>query len=661
MTPQPRPSMTDPTPRGVARTIAGLALLCAAASPSAQTLRSLTSGDVEIGVKVDNFRLFDSNDDADEEIFKQTVRSEFDMITLGTFQWKIEENRRGEYLFNDTRRVYQWARQSNNNLRIHGHPMVWHKVGEESSWLSSAHDTTARGIMEGYIDALTQEFPAVATWDVVNEPIDPALLGRSDPRDKWRPWIMTRGMDYGPGGIPNFIRIAFERAHLRAPNAELIWAEGYGIRKNEALQNATYDAIQTLLSEGIHIDGVGVHLHLKSPSDFDDRTLFNFLTRISELRNPEGNRLKVYVTELDIQIPSTSEADLQAQARAFAELLERFRAVPTADDFLLWALTDRHPWPPQPRSTLFFGTNTGSTYNRKPAYFAMRTVLQGGTARTSDRSAFAKTSFTDHEAQRGAQTYSAAVGSFNTGDWVKFARVDFGSGAGRVELEYATPESNERIEIRLDGPTGTRVKTHVTLSTGSYDTYQTRGDDLNQTVTGVHDVYVVGGTASRWDREPPVNPVHLCVRRRHAPGRRRRHLDQGAVRQRHPVRRQAPGPVAPRERAERGQRGPLPRPAQRRRHVHVRLVRLRPGGRAGLGRLPPRRRGRRHPIHVVGQHRRVRGHLLAAIDGEQPTRHADRQLDRVPAQGGRDSGGPSRHLHVGYDERVLKRAAGDLG
>lgn len=83
------------------------------------------------------------------------------------------------------------------------------------------------------------------------------------------------------------------------------------------------------------------------------------------------------------------------------------------------------------------------------------------------------------------------------GAWLAYQRADFGTaGMNRVELVYDAPSGrapeDARAEIRLGSVDGTLIATVALPQTGtSWDTYRTATADLNTTVTGLQDVYIV--------------------------------------------------------------------------------------------------------------------------------------------------------------------------
>jgi parallel beta-helix repeat protein len=83
----------------------------------------------------------------------------------------------------------------------------------------------------------------------------------------------------------------------------------------------------------------------------------------------------------------------------------------------------------------------------------------------------------------------------DSGGWVKYANVDFGSGAGPVVLNVGVDAcctgAGRSIEIRLDGPWGPLYASLVPSATGGWTTFSDQGPIWDPGIaTGIRDVYV---------------------------------------------------------------------------------------------------------------------------------------------------------------------------
>ena len=106
----------------------------------------------------------------------------------------------------------------------------------------------------------------------------------------------------------------------------------------------------------------------------------------------------------------------------------------------------------------------------------------------------------DFDAQRGVFKAPNVIGSLDTGDWVKYDNVNFGSGVTHVEMRLALPSraAGKKIEIRVGGTSGSLLGTLTTTGTGDWDVYKSQSKAIKK-LAGVQDLYLVfrggGGVA----------------------------------------------------------------------------------------------------------------------------------------------------------------------
>ncbi|SNT24994.1 Carbohydrate binding module (family 6) [Noviherbaspirillum humi] len=98
---------------------------------------------------------------------------------------------------------------------------------------------------------------------------------------------------------------------------------------------------------------------------------------------------------------------------------------------------------------------------------------------------------------RGVTIEGAYLASLDNGDWAAYDDVNFGSGATVFEALVAVDPmfANQKLEIRLDSPTGTKIGEMVMQSTGGFQNFQMQRATLTQGVSGVRKVvFVAVGT-----------------------------------------------------------------------------------------------------------------------------------------------------------------------
>lgn len=95
--------------------------------------------------------------------------------------------------------------------------------------------------------------------------------------------------------------------------------------------------------------------------------------------------------------------------------------------------------------------------------------------------------------EHGIETENSSDGTLNvmmgTGDWIKVSGVNFGNGAQELKLRAAS-DTGSSLDVILDSLNHSPVATIDIDDTGGWQTWQTQLSALNNTVSGVHDVYL---------------------------------------------------------------------------------------------------------------------------------------------------------------------------
>ena len=443
----------------------------------------------------------------DSAAYAAVYAREFNSLTPeGSMKWPDVQPSPGVFEWSVADRQVAFAEA--NGMTVHGHPLVWFRDADPSRsnhWLTDPQQAPCsemETILREHITAIMTRYAAeVDVWDVVNEAVSSETGDyRADNR-----WYECLGV--GTGGVPNYVRVAFEEAgrvrQAVGSTAPLLYNEIRAFNDNDLMQERVYDMIAQLQSEGIAVDGAGFQFHEDTSVNFP--AWINYATRLTEELG-----LSIYVTEMDVTIPDESPGSLEAQAQVYAETMERFLHLPRRGDLTLWGFTDLHSWRnPNDDGDFLNPLIFDEQYEPKPAYTALQRVLAGGTARETDRNGLQRFEAEGHEAQRGARTEPFArdgngqilgrVEGFRSGDYLKFARTAL-TGARSVRVAYAS-ESPLTLELRVGGPTGDLLGTVALAATGNVETYAEVTADLAVTPPGTVDLYVVGtgGGGARLD------------------------------------------------------------------------------------------------------------------------------------------------------------------
>ena len=267
----------------------------------------------------------------------------------------------------DAEKIVRFA--TNKKMTMRGHCLVWNQ--QSPSWISSDGGKTndknwtreeALAIMKNHITNVMQHYKGkVHEWDVVNECLDDNQSSvRTNPEGyeikKNCVWQQAIGDDY--------VDSAFVYAHQADHDAEL-YLNDYGVEfQGKAKSAAFYNLAIRMKKAGIPIDGVGLQCHF-SIGDVDSLRLDQTVGRFEEAG------LKCIITELDMGIPDTSDANLEEQARSYRVITDIMLNHDNCPSMVIWGLKDNNSWRESSNPLLFT-----AQLDKKPAYYAIRSALR---------------------------------------------------------------------------------------------------------------------------------------------------------------------------------------------------------------------------------------------------------------------------------------------
>jgi endo-1,4-beta-xylanase len=323
------------------------AVLAAAPASAATTLRALAEAQSRyFGTALTQSNLSNST-------LTAVAGTQFDMVTPGNeMKWDTTEPSNGSYNFGPGDQIVAFAQA--HSQRVRGHNLVWNS--QLPSWVSSLPTNQVQAAMEAHITTEVTHYKGeVYSWDVVNEPFNDDGTYRADP------FYNAMGSGY--------IADALRTAHAADPNAKL-YLNDYNIEGSGAKADAMYSLAQSLLSQGVPLNGIGFESHFilgQVPT-----TMQANMQRFANLG------LDVAVTELDdrIQLPATT-ADLTQQATDFSTVVKDCLAISRCVGVSQWGVGDADSWIPGTFSGYGAATMYDDNYQPKPAYNAVVTALGG--------------------------------------------------------------------------------------------------------------------------------------------------------------------------------------------------------------------------------------------------------------------------------------------
>jgi len=306
---------------------------------------------------------------ATDTVYSSTLAAQYNMLEPeNAMKWgPVHPNPPGspnEYNFAAADELVRFAQA--NAMKVRGHNLLWHAYNP--TWLTSGGYSSAQlyTIMQNHITTVVNHYKGqVFAWDVVNEAIDDNSGNLRDSIWYNQPGIGLTGTGY--------IEQAFRWAHAADPTALLFYNEysiedqwcSNGISSGDGTKfPAMYAIMADFVARGVPINGVGFQMHIGISGCPTSAVLAQHIQKITALG------LAVHITEMDVSIPDTSAASLQAQAQTYQRILNVCLQNPGCTAFQTWGFTDKHTWLPTG-----FPLPFDSNYQPKPAFTALLATL----------------------------------------------------------------------------------------------------------------------------------------------------------------------------------------------------------------------------------------------------------------------------------------------
>ncbi|MBB4905526.1 endo-1,4-beta-xylanase [Actinophytocola algeriensis] len=277
------------------------------------------------------------------------LNAEFNSVTPeNEMKWDALEPSRGSFTFANADRIVTQAR--GRGVSVRGHTLVWHQ--QLPGWVGGLDTTNLRSAMTNHINQVMGHWRGqIHSWDVVNEAFEENGTRRQS--------AFQQRLGNG------YIEEAFRAARAADANAKLCYND-YNTDGQNAKSNAVFAMVQDFKSRGVPIDCVGFQSHFNAQSPVPSDYRAN-LQRFANLG------VDVQITELDIEGSGT------AQANNYRTVTETCLAISRCTGITVWGVTDKYSWRPNGTPLLFDGN-----YDKKPAYTAVLTALNGGTTPPDD-------------------------------------------------------------------------------------------------------------------------------------------------------------------------------------------------------------------------------------------------------------------------------------
>lgn len=302
---------------------------------------------------------------ADDSAYRTALARQCGIVTPeAELNWVILEPQRGRLDFTGADSIAAFAKATTKTM--HGHSLLWHlsipdwgaeALAEQPDW----------GIVRRFLSSVVPRYGEVTnTWDVVNEAIEPGH-GRADGL-RISPYLTAFGPDY--------IRRAFEDAHMFAPGATLFLNE-YGLEydfpEEEARRAAVLRLLKSLKRSGAPVGGFGLqgHLDLAKQEHFNAKVLADFLDRVGALG------LQVRISELDVK-EADRNSPIERRDALVGDAAARFLDIALANRAVgsvsCWGISDRYSWLNEP-GVINRGLPLDAEFAPTPFFAALKSAL----------------------------------------------------------------------------------------------------------------------------------------------------------------------------------------------------------------------------------------------------------------------------------------------
>jgi endo-1,4-beta-xylanase len=280
------------------------------------------------------------------------LQQEFNLCVAGNaMKWPWIHPSASTYNFGPADYLVSFA--TANGLKVRAHTLLWYR--SEANYIQSATYTRAQALsaLKTHISTVVGHYKGqIWQWDVLNEAYDGSTATNGLRATVWYNWIG-----------PDYIDSAFVWAHQADPAAKLNWNEtGTG---GTGLSNY----IKAMKARGIPITSFGSQGHVTS----DFRVTKDWYENARQMVNAG---VDMGITEFAAPIGGTNKhgpvftsAEYACQAAAYRDAMIFALTQPGVKAFLTWGVSDNGA--DDGNNPMMFD----SSYNPKPAYFAVQNML----------------------------------------------------------------------------------------------------------------------------------------------------------------------------------------------------------------------------------------------------------------------------------------------
>jgi endo-1,4-beta-xylanase len=276
--------------------------------------------------------------------YRALVERECNVIVLeNEMKWQAIEPAPGKPNFGPADEVAAWAKDK--GIAVRGHNLFWQAEKWLPAWVAkqnfgSQPAKAVEHLMRTHVSTVCGHYGhAIASWDVVNEAVDPA-------DGKLRQNALTRSL-----GAIEQIDLAFRLAHEYAPQAQLVYNDYMRGDAGSARHRAGVLALLAELKKrGTPVGALGLQSHIGS-WDLSDSGMDKGRAGLQEWRKfldeVTAMGYGLLITELDVndrRLPADIAKRDAGVAAATRDYLDVTLSYPRLRDILVWGLADNVSW-----------------------------------------------------------------------------------------------------------------------------------------------------------------------------------------------------------------------------------------------------------------------------------------------------------------------------
>ena len=308
----------------------------------------LKNHDFKFGVSFTQLRRFWGTKYADK--YLQQVKRVFNYATVGMY-WALtdERNKSGkmEKFYDD---VLFWA--DKNNIRIKGHPLMWHEAMPD--WIRSYKNLDELDMLiKNHMKRLIETYPQINDWDVYNEPIGP--FKPHIPPSSIRDWINYKG-----GIYPAMVEIY---NYVNSVSS----SKNYSNNHYHAKDPEFFKINKFFIDQGLNYSSIGMQAHMQSDDNvmseeqlwnqIEDYAILGKNIQFTEITVTSSKRFKnwkdhqVFLKKRYSIIKNGGEYDLPSlpsfedfQSDYLKDFYTLAFSHPSVSSITIWNLTDQNAW-----------------------------------------------------------------------------------------------------------------------------------------------------------------------------------------------------------------------------------------------------------------------------------------------------------------------------